>query len=365
MNHELDIEPLASWGIFTEKRPCIVAGPCSAESEEQVMETALGLKAAGVTVLRAGLWKPRTHPGSFEGAGSKGLEWLKRVRDELGMKVCTEVAGRDHVEECLDAGIDMVWLGARTTTNPFLVQEIAGALEGTGIPVMVKNPVNNDIDLWLGAIERLNAAGVRKIAAVHRGVTPITKSVYRNDPQWHMALQLRSACPQLPFFCDPSHMGGSPEYLPEISQKALDLGLDGLMIEVHSHPEMALTDARQQITPGDLQALLASLKVRKSNSEDAAYNRQLDSLRTQIDYCDDCLLDILSRRMEASRSIGQIKKEHNIAILQASRWSYILGEMIEKGTAAGLPEDFVRSIFNTIHEASVQTQDEIMKSDEH
>ena len=252
----LDIIPLYEWGMFTEPKPSVVAGPCSAETEEQVMETAKGLKDMGINVFRAGIWKPRTHPGCFEGIGVEGLKWFQRVKKEYGLKVSTEVASEKHVYECLKYGVDLLWLGARTTANPFLVQEIADALKGTDIPVLVKNPVNADLDLWIGALERLNRAGVKKLGVIHRGFSTFDKIKYRNDPQWQIAIELRSRYPELPFFVDPSHMGGSKDYIHEISQRSLDLGFEGLMIESHCNPSAAWSDAKQQLVPEELSDLM-------------------------------------------------------------------------------------------------------------
>lgn len=358
---KLDIIQMQDWGFFTLPRPSTIAGPCSAESEEQVMQTARELKELGINVFRAGIWKPRTHPGSFEGVGSEALRWMQRVQKELGMKVCTEVASKEHVYECLKYGIDMVWIGARTTTNPFLVQEIAEALSGSDIPVLVKNPINNDIDLWIGALERLNARGIKKLGAIHRGVSPMVKGKYRNEPQWQMAIELRARYPELAFFCDPSHMAGSRDYIQEISQRAMDLGLDGLIIESHCNPACALSDAAQQLTPKDCVDMLYRLAMRDTSTDDYSYRFNMDQLRAQIDVCDDHLLEILSRRMEVSRKIGQYKKEHSIAIVQGSRWSQVLERMISLGKEKGLPEEFVKNIFNHIHEASVQAQNEILE----
>ncbi len=358
MDKFADIIPIEKWGLFSvPPRPCVIAGPCSAESEEQVMETAQRLKAAGVNVLRAGLWKPRTHPGCFEGVGSRGLEWLRRVKNELGLAVATEVAGAAHVRECLEAGVDLVWIGARTTANPFLVQEIADALKGSEIPVLVKNPVNPDLDLWIGAMERLNRAGIRKLGVVHRGFSTSEKIKYRNDPLWRYAVELRSRFPELPFFCDPSHLGGSREYVAEVSQRALDLGLDGLMVECHCNPAAALSDAEQQLTPEALADLLGNrLTVRDADSADSSYRETIRELRAGIDVADEELIDILARRMEISRRIGEIKRENNIAILQTGRWETVLADVIAKGRERGLGEDFVRTVFNAIHEASVKAQ---------
>ena len=246
---KLDIVPLYDWGMFTEPRPSVIAGPCSAETEDQVMETAKGLRELGINVLRAGIWKPRTHPGSFEGIGTEGLRWMQRAKKEFGLKIATEVASERHVYECLKFGVDLVWLGARTTANPFLVQEIADALKDTDIPVLVKNPVSPDLDLWIGALERLNRAGIKKLGVIHRGFSTFDKIKYRNDPSWQMAIELRSRHPELPFFVDPSHMAGCKDYILELSQRSLDLGFEGLMIEAHCNPPAALSDAKQQLTP--------------------------------------------------------------------------------------------------------------------
>lgn len=361
MAKKLDIAPLADWGYFTLPRPSTIAGPCSAETEEQIMETARGLKEIGINVFRAGIWKPRTHPGSFEGVGVEGLRWLQRVKRELGMAVSTEVASKEHVFECLKYGVDIVWIGARTTSNPFLVQEIAEALRGTDIPVLVKNPINNDIELWIGALERLNAQGVRKLGVIHRGVSPMDKHKYRNDPHWQMATELRATYPEMPFFCDPSHMGGSVAYLQEISQRAMDLGLDGLIIESHCNPSCALSDAKQQVTPSELIKLLTSLQLRENTSDDSDYRNNINQLRAQIDVCDDCLVDILARRMEVSRKIGEYKRNHSIAIIQGGRWSAVLERVVAKAAEKGLPAEYITELFNTIHEASVEAQNQLRK----
>lgn len=357
----LELAPVSEWGLFPDgKRPLLIAGPCSAESEIQVMQTARGLKALGINAFRAGIWKPRTHPNTFEGVGTIGLKWLQRVKSELGMKVATEVASERHVFDCIKYGVDMVWIGARTTANPFLVQEIADALRDTDIPVLVKNPVNPDIDLWIGALERLNQAGIRKIGVIHRGFSTSEKIRYRNAPGWQTAIELRTKYPALPFFADPSHMGGSRDYLQEISQRALDLGLDGLMIESHCDPSCALSDAHQQLTPDALGELLDKLTVRESDSDSPDYKENIDQLRAQIDIIDENILSILNTRMGISRSIGKYKREHNIAIIQTSRWDSILSQMVEKGKAYGLSEAFVTALFNTIHEESVQAQNNIL-----
>lgn len=357
MEKILDIVPVSEWGFFTLPRPMVIAGPCSAESEEQVMETALGLRKFGINVFRAGIWKPRTHPGSFEGVGTQGLRWLRRVKEETGMKVCTEVAGEKHVYECIKYGVDMVWIGARTTANPFLVQEIAEALKDTDIPVLVKNPVNPDLDLWIGALERLNRAGVRKLGVIHRGFSTSEKIAYRNDPLWQIAIELRTRIPEMPFFADPSHMGGSRDYLVEISQRAMDLGLEGIMIESHCNPDCALSDAKQQLTPAALQDLLENrIKVRDASSDDSAYLEEMARMRERIDIIDEGLLRALAGRMDVSRKIGEFKREHNIAILQASRWDALLAAAIERGREYGLGENFIRTVFQAIHEESISVQ---------
>jgi chorismate mutase len=347
--------------MFTEPRPSVIAGPCSAETKEQVMETAKGLKDLGINVFRAGIWKPRTHPGSFEGIGVEGLGWMQQVKKEYGLKISTEVASERHVFECIKFGVDLVWLGARTTANPFLVQEIADALRGTDIPVLVKNPVNPDLDLWIGALERLNRAGIKKLGVIHRGFSTFEKIQYRNDPQWQVAIELRSRFPELPFFVDPSHMGGSKDYIQEISQRSLDLGFEGLMIESHCNPTCALSDAKQQLTPEELRDLLYNkITVRDSDSDSPQWKENIDQLRAKIDVLDENLLYTLASRMKVSRQIGQYKKDNNIAILQTSRWDAVLAKVVEKGREYDLSEKFLTAVFNAIHEASVDAQNEVI-----
>ena len=360
-NRKLDLVPLYEWGMFTEPRPSVVAGPCSAESEEQVLETAKGLKELGINVYRAGIWKPRTHPGSFEGIGTEGLKWMQKAKREYGLKISTEVASEKHVYECLKFGVDLVWIGARTTANPFLVQEIADALKDTDIPVLVKNPVNPDLDLWIGALERLNGAGIKKLGVIHRGFSTFDKIQYRNDPQWQVAIELRSRYPELPFFVDPSHMAGSKDYIREISQRSLDLGFEGLMIESHCNPSVALSDAKQQLTPCELSDLLYNQIVVKDKDSDAPeWKENIDQLRAKIDILDENILYTLASRMKISRQIGEYKRNNNIAILQTSRWDAILAKVIEKGEEYGLSEKFVKDVFNAIHEASVEIQNEVI-----
>ncbi len=361
MAQELDIIPGTEWGFFTLPRPMCIAGPCSAETEEQVMETAKGLNAFGIHVFRAGIWKPRTHPGSFEGVGTPGLKWLKKVKETYGMKVCTEVASEKHVLECIKYGVDVIWIGARTSANPFLMQEIADALEGTDIPVLVKNPVNPDLDLWIGALERLNRAGLRKLGVIHRGFSTSAPIPYRNDPGWKIAIELRTRYPKLAFFADPSHMAGDRKYLLELSQRAMDLGLDGLMVESHCDPSCAWSDAKQQLTPHDLQTLLESLVIRDNTSENEAYKEGIDALRTRIDVLDENLLKLLADRMKVSSQIGTYKKNHNVAILQAGRWEQVLSDMVTKGAALGISEAAITAIMTAIHDESVRVQNEVMK----
>ncbi|MCI7514019.1 MAG: bifunctional 3-deoxy-7-phosphoheptulonate synthase/chorismate mutase type II [Bacteroidales bacterium] len=360
-NKNLELIPLYEWGMFTEPRPSVIAGPCSAETEEQVMQTAAQLKEFGINVFRAGIWKPRTHPGCFEGVGTPGLKWMQRAKRELGLKIATEVASEKHVFECLKYGVDLVWLGARTTANPFLVQEIADALKDTDIPVLVKNPVNPDLDLWIGALERLNRAGIKKLGVIHRGFSTSDKIKYRNNPDWQIAIELRSRYPQLPFFVDPSHMAGSRDYIREISQRSLDLGFEGLMIESHCDPSCAMSDAKQQLTPAQLEDLLYNqITVRDADSDSPQWKDNIDQLRAKIDIIDENILYALGSRMKVSRQIGEYKKNNNIAILQASRWDAVLEQVVAKGMEYGLDEKFITTVFNAIHEASVEAQNEIL-----
>ena len=363
-NKKLELVPLYDWGMFTEPRPSVIAGPCSAESEEQVMNTAAQLKEVGINVFRAGIWKPRTHPGCFEGVGAPGLKWMQRAKRELGLKIATEVASEKHVFECLKYGVDLVWLGARTTANPFLVQEIADALKDTDIPVLVKNPVNPDLDLWIGALERLNRAGITKLGVIHRGFSTSDKIKYRNNPDWQIAIELRSRYPELPFFVDPSHMAGARDYIREISQRSLDLGFEGLMIESHCDPSCALSDAKQQLTPDQLRDLLYNqITVRDADSDSQEWRDNIDQLRAKIDIIDENLLYTLASRMNISRQIGQYKKDNNIAIIQANRWDSVLEQVVAKGKEYDLPEKFLKTVFNAIHEASVEAQNQVISGE--
>ncbi len=340
-----------------EKRPLIIAGPCSAETEEQVMETARSLAARGVKIFRAGVWKPRTKPGGFEGNGSIAFPWLKRVKAELGMYISTEVATAAHVREALANDIDMIWIGARTSANPFAVQEIADALEGVDIPVLIKNPVNPDLDLWIGAVERIYNAGIRKIGAIHRGFSSYDKKIYRNLPQWHIPIELHRQIPNLPIICDPSHIGGKRELIAPISQQAMDLNFDGLIVESHCNPEKAWSDASQQVTPEVLDFILNTLVIRDITQT----TESLSALRRQIDDLDNSLLELLARRMRVSREIGQYKKEHNMPILQAQRYDEILQKRISQAEQMGMDTEFMKTVLVAIHEESVRHQQEIMK----
>lgn len=360
MNGHLEILPLKEWGLFTEPGPCVLAGPCSAETEEQVMDTAMQLKSIGVDVFRAGIWKPRTHPGSFEGVGTSGLSWLRRVQEELGMKTAVEVACREHVEACLEAGVDLLWIGARTTVNPFLVQEIADALEGNDKAVLVKNPLAQDLELWIGAVERLHEAGLRKIGVIHRGFPSAEPAPYRNPPQWKTVIEMRRRYPDLPMFCDPSHIAGCRDYIADLSQNAMDLGFDGLMVEVHRDPSCAWSDAGQQLTPAAFQDMLEHLEVRSVDTDSAALKDDIHVLRAKIDAIDDELLRLLQERMEVSARIGQCKKAGNITILQTSRWDEVLSKMVADGKASGLDEKMIVEIFSAIHEASIRVQNKII-----
>ena len=353
----LTLAPLSQWGLFGEgKQPLVVAGPCAAESREQTLRTARELAALGVEVFRAGLWKPRTHPGAFEGAGAEGLPWLLEAKKELGLKVATEVACASHIRYCLRSGVDMLWIGARTSANPFMVQELADALQGADIPVFVKNPVNPDLEQWLGALERLNAAGVKKLGVILRGYSTLDKQPYRNAPGWELAVELRSRCPELPFLADPSHIAGDRAYVRELSVKALRLGLDGLMIEAHCEPDKALSDPAQQLRPSELKSLLEELAARGGGAEDSEYKAEIERLRARLDLIDERLLEQLESRMDISREIGRLKSRYGVALVQPRRWESVLASMVARGAAKGLSEGFVKAVFAAIHEESVGRQ---------
>lgn len=359
MSIQLKLEAF-SFEKIPNKRPLVMAGPCSAETEDQVMETAKQLKKNGFLIYRAGIWKPRTRPNSFEGVGKKGLPWLKRVKKELGMYTATEVANANHVFEALKYGVDILWIGARTTANPFAVQEIANALDGVEIPVLIKNPVNPDVELWIGAFERINQAGIKKLAAIHRGFSTYGKSFYRNDPHWQIPIELKRRIPDLPMITDPSHICGNRDLLFEVSQKAMDLNFDGLIIESHCNPDKALSDASQQLTPDSLKQMLSNLVMRKANVDNAVIMHTLDDLRTQIDKYDDKLMDIFDNRMKIAKKIGKYKKENNITILQSTRWDEMLNQRIVSAENKGLSEDFIIKIFRAIHQESINHQTKVM-----
>lgn len=336
--------------------PMIISGPCSAETEEQVLETAQNLAAIGIKIFRAGVWKPRTKPGGFEGIGIPALKWLQRVKKEIGMYVAVEVANQRHVYESLKHGIDMLWIGARTTANPFAVQEIADTLEGIDIPVLIKNPINPDIELWTGALERIYNAGITRIGAIHRGFSTYDKAVYRNIPQWHIPMELKRRFQQLPIICDPSHIGGKRDLIAPLSQQAMDLNFDGLIIESHRKPDNAWSDKAQQITPQQLHEILRNLKIRDT----VQTTEDLSVLRKQIDEIDNTLLEILSKRMRISREIGTYKLEHNMPVLQAVRYDEIMKNRASQAEQMQMSSDFVLKFLEAVHEESVRQQIEIM-----
>jgi len=344
-----------------QKRPVLVAGPCSAETEDQVLSTAHQLKEnQEIDLFRAGIWKPRTRPNSFEGVGTPGLKWLKKVKQETGLKVTTEVANREHVFEALKYGVDVLWLGARTTVNPFSVQEIADAIEGTDIPVMIKNPINPDLNLWIGAIERIYKAGIRRIGVVHRGFSHYSESPYRNEPRWNIAIELMRRYPDLTIICDNSHICGNRNMLTPIAQKAMDLNYHGLMTETHPAPDNAWSDAKQQITPKDFGKMVGDLVMRNVNSQDESFLENLEGLREQIDVLDDDLLKLLGERMNISQKIGEYKKENKISILQPSRWNEILDAAKEKGATHGLTGEFISKFLQAVHQESIDRQNQVM-----
>jgi chorismate mutase len=351
----LELESVLLPGV-SGQRPVVIAGPCSAETEEQVLETARSLAARGIRIFRAGIWKPRTRPGGFEGVGSVGLTWLRRVKEQTGMYVATEVATRDHVFEALKAGIDLLWIGARSSANPFAMQDLADALKGTDIPVLVKNPVNPDLELWIGAILRLHGAGLRRLGVIHRGFSSYDKKIYRNLPLWHIPIELRRRCPELPFFCDPSHIGGKRELIAPLCQQAMELSFDGLIVESHCNPDAAWSDAAQQLTPDVLDYVLNLLVIRDSTQT----TENLSELRRQIDDIDENLLEILARRMRISREIGIYKKEHNMPILQTPRYGEILEKRARTAVEMDLNPEFIEKIMKEIHEESIRQQMNVM-----
>jgi chorismate mutase len=360
---DLQISPELLCG--TEKgRPFVIAGPCSAESEEQVLNTAMAVsKIPNVHVFRAGVWKPRTRPKGFEGVGSAGLGWLKKVKQQTSLLTAVEVANERHVFEALKYDVDVLWIGARTTVNLFAVQEIANALRGADIPVWVKNPINPDIQLWIGALERLNEAGVTRLGAIHRGFSTYENTPYRNVPRWDIAIELKRLAPRLPLLCDPSHIAGKTELLRDIAQRALDLSMNGLMIETHIDPGAALSDAAQQISPETLGQLLNRLQVRKTNGGGPALQEPLESLRQQSNVIDHELLEILARRMEVVKKIGEYKKARNMAILQVKRWEQVLEDRVMKGGQFGMEEGFIKDIYEILHNYAIKLQSAIINDE--
>jgi chorismate mutase len=361
---QMTFQPFSEWFAgFPASGPLWIAGPCSAETEEQVMETCLGAAQQGAHALRAGIWKPRTRPESFEGVGEPGLAWVKAAGTATGLPVCVEVAKAAHVETALRAGIDFLWVGARTTVNPFAVQEIADALRGVEVPVLVKNPVNPDLELWIGALERLSRAGIRRLGAVHRGFSMYGDTEYRNSPLWEIPVELRRRLPNLPLLCDPSHICGKRETIPGVAQNALDLGFDGLMVEVHRQPDQAWSDARQQFTPDDFGAWLHQLVVRRATADNPLFAPQLETLRRQIDRLDEQLVAVLGKRMDVAREIGLYKLENGVAILQLERWREVFRTRSKALRALDISDDFAHKLLQAIHQESIAQQARIMQSD--
>lgn len=350
-----DIQPILFEGVDL-KRPLIIAGPCSAETEEQVMMTARQLAAQGVQIFRAGVWKPRTKPGGFEGVGAEGLLWLRKVKEQTGMYTATEVATVEHVEAALAANIDVLWIGARTSANPFAMQEIADALCGKDIPVLIKNPLSPDVELWIGGVERIYNAGIRRIGVVHRGFSSIDNGLYRNHPHWSVPIEFRRRLPNIPIFCDPSHIGGKRELIAPLSQQAMDLGFDGLIVESHCNPDCAWSDKSQQITPDVLGSICRNLVIR----ETTVTTENLTELRSQLDQLDDELLELLAKRMRISREIGQYKKEHEMQILQTHRYDEILAKRAGQSAEFGMSSDFIRAVLEAVHEESVHQQMDVL-----
>ncbi len=360
MTLKLEINPIKTW-LPKLDNPLLISGPCSLETEKQALDTAkLLAKDKRVFVYRGGVWKPRTRPGMFEGVGSIGLKWLQLVKQETGLPVGTEVANAQHTEEAMKAGLDVLWIGARSTASPFVVQEIADVVKGSNAVIMVKNPVNPDVQLWMGAIERVHQAGIKNIVAIHRGFTPFRETKYRNYPNWQTVIELRRLMPNLPIICDPSHIAGKREFLFEIAQKAFDMGMEGLMLESHIDPSCALSDAAQQLTPADLSKLLDRLVIRYENANNPEFENRLDVLRNRIDAIDAELLETLSSRVEIVKQIGRYKKENNVTALQISRWSQLMEDRVNLGKKLDLNDTFVKILFQLIHEDSVRMQTEIM-----
>jgi len=354
---------LRNWlNNFGLDHPLVIAGPCSAETEQQVLTIAHQLKDTDATVYRAGIWKPRTRPGNFEGVGALGLKWLQKAKEETGLMITTEVANANHVELALQHDVDILWIGARTTVSPFIVQEIADALKGTDKPVLIKNPVNPDLSLWLGAVERFHKADIPNLGVIHRGFSTYEKTRYRNNPEWQLPIDLQNRFPDLPLILDPSHIAGRRDIIFDLCQTALDLNYDGLMVETHHDPDNAWSDAAQQITPSTLIKFMEELRVRKETDQDAEYKNRINTFRTQIDVIDHQLIEMLGKRMTVADAIGQLKKDHNVAVLQTKRWNEILGKMILQGEEKNLSEEFILRVFKAIHQESINHQEKIIKN---
>ncbi len=345
---------------FQLSHPLVIAGPCSAETEEQVVDIAMQLKNSDVSIYRAGIWKPRTRPGGFEGVGAIGLKWLQKAKAETGLLMAVEVANANHVQLALEHDIDVLWIGARTTVNPFAVQEIADAVKGTDKIVLIKNPVNPDLALWLGGVERIYNAGITKLGVVHRGFSTYEKTKYRNIPEWQLAIELQDRFPDLPIICDPSHITGRRDMIQEVSQQALDLNYDGLMIETHNNPDKAWSDAAQQVTPTVLKDILKNLVIRKQTDENHAFNQELDKLRLRIDENDTKIIEVLGKRMRIVDEIGLLKKENNVAVLQHKRWKAVLDKMTAEGLQQNLGENFILQLFRAIHQESIDHQQKVI-----
>lgn len=363
MQVNLNLTPINKWFKELDKQ-FVISGPCSAESEGQMLAIGRALvKLKNVKIFRTGIWKPRTRPNAFEGVGVIGLKWLKKVKEDTGLITSVEVANAFHVAQAIKHGVDILWIGARTTVNPFSIQEIADALKGYDIPVMVKNPVNPDLQLWIGALERINQAGITKLGAIHRGFSPLSESKYRNDPTWKIPIELKRIIPELPIICDPSHISGNRVLIETVSQKAFDLQMDGLMIESHNNPDNALSDAKQQITPDTLSEILDRLVIRESGTKNVDYEMQLKTLRNKIDKVDADILENLSIRMQIAEEIALHKKEYNIAILQPKRYNEIMSDRLIKGKNLLLKEKFVADLYKMIHQNSIKRQEEIFNND--
>ncbi|MGE0087872.1 MAG: chorismate mutase [Bacteroidales bacterium] len=356
-----NITPLKKWFKGIGDAPLIIAGPCSGETEKQMITTAIQIAAIGkVKVFRTGIWKPRTRPGNFEGVGKKGLKWLQQVKKETGLLTTVEVAKPEHVDLAVKHDVDILWIGARTTSNPFSVQELADYMKGIDKPVLIKNPINPDLQLWIGALERFNNSGIEKLAAVHRGFYPFEATSLRNIPKWEIPIELKSLYHSLPIICDPSHIAGRADLVFDISQKALDLNMDGLMIETHFNPEKALSDAKQQITPEQLKILLENLVIRTVNSTDEAFANVLETLRNRIDSIDQQMIELLANRMNVVEEIGKYKSQNQVTILQLRRWEKIVTTRIRQGKSLGLTEEFVKKLLQLVHKESIQRQTEVM-----